>query len=59
MYRSGSLTAEDRELARFSGCTGGEVEQKGRGKSRGLYSIFNGKGNENHQLGTGFLYITE
>jgi len=29
------------------------VGQRGHGKNRGIIFFFNGKGNENHQLGTG------
>ena len=43
---------------RFSACAGRWVGQRGQGKSRGLY-FFCGKGNENHDFGTGFLHTTE
>jgi hypothetical protein len=39
-------------------CAGGKVGQRKHSKT-GDYSFFYGKGNENHQLGTRFLYITE
>jgi len=61
LYRSGSLTTVARELARYKLDFVGvweEVGQRGKCKSRGLY-FFYGKGNENHQSGTGFfLYGT-
>ena len=54
LYYSDSLTTTARKVARFSGCTGSWVGQRGHRKSRGLI-FFYGKGNKNHKLGTSFL----
>ena len=62
LYRAGSLTAVARELARYKldlvGVQEVRWEKEGTLKA-GDYSFFYRKGNENHQLGTVFLYITD
>jgi hypothetical protein len=62
LYRSGSLITVTRELGRCKlDCEGvQEVRWDEGGSVRARdYILFYGRGNENHQLGTGFLCTTE
>jgi hypothetical protein len=58
LYRVGSLMTVSRELARYKLHLVGvqEVRWEGGGtESAGEYTIFYGKGNENHEVGTRFF----
>ena len=62
LYRACSFTAAARELARYKlGLVGVQEVRWGKvGPLRALDCIcFDGQGNENHQLGPGFLYIAD
>ena len=61
-YRAGSFKAAARELGWYKLDVVGVQEvrwDKGGSVTTGDYDLFYGKGNENYQLGTGFLYTVE
>jgi hypothetical protein len=62
LYDVGSLTTVSRELSKYKLdlVEMQEVRSKGGGnKPTGEYTVFYRKGNENHELGAGFLCIRE
>jgi hypothetical protein len=62
LYRAASLITVSRKLARYKLDLVGVQEDRWEGggtEPAGEYTILYGKGNENHELGTGFLFIRE
>jgi hypothetical protein len=62
LYRASSLLSVSRELSKYKlDLVGGqEVRWEGNStKPAGEYTFVYGKGNEHHELGTGFLCIKE
>jgi hypothetical protein len=60
LYRAGSLVTAAKELSKYNLDLVGVQEvrwDKGGTGPAGKYTFSYGKGNENHELGKGFLYI--
>jgi hypothetical protein len=57
LYRAGSLMTVSREISSYWLDLVGaqEVRWDGRGTVAGEYTFLYGKGNENHELGTGYI----
>jgi hypothetical protein len=62
LYKAGSLMTVSRELSRYKLDLVGAQKVRWEGSDTvpaGEYTFFYRKGNENHELGIGFLYIRE
>jgi hypothetical protein len=57
LYRAGFLMTVPRELSRYVRFCGNAGSQMGGTEPAGEYTFFYGEGNENHELGTGFLCV--